>query len=88
MLFLHAVVLFVLGTFAVAIPVSPETSSFAAISRREKEPIDKSRIVGYWRTPVSESGSPLFSKAHINDSAFGMILQLVQMLGLGKKLLL
>jgi hypothetical protein len=64
MLFLHAILLFALGTFALAIPVYPETSSFAAISRREKL-IEKSRIVGYWRTPVSEGGSPLFSKAHI-----------------------
>lgn len=53
MLFLHAVLLLVLGTFAVAIPIS-----------RRAELIGKNRIVGYWRTPVSENGSLLFSKAH------------------------
>ncbi|KAF8334810.1 hypothetical protein F5887DRAFT_625764 [Amanita rubescens] len=68
MLFLHAVLLFLLGTFALAIPVYPETSSFVAISRKEKL-IDKSRIVGYWRTPVDRDDPTITNTRSRNEAA-------------------
>ena len=47
MLFLRALLFFILGTFAVAVPIFP-SSKFV-------DPSIKERMIGYWRSPVSEN---------------------------------
>jgi hypothetical protein len=51
MLFLRALLFFILGTFALAFPIFPDHKSVDADVRQ--------RMAGYWRSPVSENLSHL-----------------------------